>query len=315
MNIGTISVSAGEKKSGFLPVCGTEYQLPLTVVCGAKEGKTVLITAGVHNAEYVGIQAAIELAKELDPAALAGTILIVPLVNVSGFQKRTMSLVYEDQKNLNREFPGKEDGSVADRICHTITTELFSKADYYIDLHSGDGYEELTEYVYYVGAVDEAIKACAYSMARCVNVPYIVESQCTTGGAYNYANSIGIPAILLERGCMGSWSREEVERDKEDVRTILSFLGFTNQLVAYAPKKQHVFSQVIYEDAPVHGCWYPCKNVGERVLAGELLGEIRDYFGEVLHACVAKTDGIVLYQTKSLTILEGGPMITYGVIF
>lgn len=95
-----------------------------------------------------------------------------------------MSLVHEDGKNLNREFPSKEDGSVSACICRTIEKELFSKADYYIDLHCGDGYEELHPYVYYVGLVKESVKETALEMARQTSVDYIVESHVTAGGAY-----------------------------------------------------------------------------------------------------------------------------------
>ena len=82
---------------------------------------TVLITAGIHNAEYVGIQAAIELSNELDVDKLKGNVVIVPLANRSGFENRTMSRVFEDGKNLNRVFPGDPDGSEADRLAHMLS--------------------------------------------------------------------------------------------------------------------------------------------------------------------------------------------------
>ncbi len=47
----------------------------VTLICGEKEGETVLISGGVHNAEYVGIQAAMQLADELDPKKIAGNTL------------------------------------------------------------------------------------------------------------------------------------------------------------------------------------------------------------------------------------------------
>ena len=59
MNLGTVQVAAGEKQSGFLRVPGCGYELPITVICGSENGKTALVTAGIHSAEYVGIQAAI----------------------------------------------------------------------------------------------------------------------------------------------------------------------------------------------------------------------------------------------------------------
>ena len=191
-------IQPGEKKTGFLKAGDSGYELPVTVICGG-EGKTALVTAGIHNAEYVGIQAAMELARELQPEMLQGTVVIVPLVNVSGFSRRTMSMVYEDGKNLNREFPGRADGTAAEQICHAVSAELLERADYYIDLHSGDGYEEMHPYAYYVGPVEAQVRELSFQMARRVRVNYLVESQCTTKGAYNYASASGIPSVLIDR--------------------------------------------------------------------------------------------------------------------
>ena len=98
-----------------------------------------------------------------------------------------MSMVYEDGKNLNRVFPGDPNGTAADRIAHTMVTKLFSITDYYIDLHSGDGYEQLHPYVYYVGVVDDETADASLHMARHIGVKYVVRSTTATGGAYNYA--------------------------------------------------------------------------------------------------------------------------------
>ena len=310
MRIGKTEIQAGEKRTGFLPVEGNGASLPFTVIRGG-EGKTALVTAGVHNAEYPGIQAAIELAEELVPEQVKGTVIIVPLVNVSGFERRTMSMVYEDGKNLNRVFPGAVLGTAADRPAAAVVSELFSRADCYIDLHAGDGYEDLHPYAYYVGPVDKKVRETSFQMARRVNAEYLVESSCTTGGAYNYASAAGIPSILIERGGRGLWSREEVEEDKNDVRRVLSYFGILEG-EAEPVREQTVFREVVYENAPESGCWYPAFRPGERVRKGDTLGEIRDYFGRTVHVCTAKGDGVLLYQTVSLTLLKGGPMAAYG---
>ncbi|MER2152425.1 MAG: succinylglutamate desuccinylase/aspartoacylase family protein, partial [Candidatus Limivicinus sp.] len=105
------ALTPGKTVKDHIHVEGTELHVPHVLLCGKQPGKTVLITAGIHNAEYVGIQAAIELSNELDVETLCGNVIIVPLANRSGFENRTMSRVFEDGKNLNRVFPGDRDGS------------------------------------------------------------------------------------------------------------------------------------------------------------------------------------------------------------
>ena len=65
--IGGLTAKRGEKVNGFISVEGTRIQLPVTLICGTQDGETVLISGGVHNAEYVGIQSAIQLSHDLEP--------------------------------------------------------------------------------------------------------------------------------------------------------------------------------------------------------------------------------------------------------
>ena len=321
MRIGNLEACPGEKKAGWIPVDGTPYRLPVTMICGG-DGKTTLITAGVHSGEHVGVQAVMELAEELRPEDIGGTVILVPIVNVSGYGQRGTSMVWEDGKNLNREFPGNRDGTTAEKICRTVTDVLFPAADYYIDLHSGDYFEELHPYVYYVGPVKEQVRAAAQAMAACVDTEYVVESQVTTGGAYNYASAAGIPSILLERGGRGLWSRAEVEADKADVRNVLHHLyggagmsdGMRTEEALHEAGKQTLLTDVRYIDAPCGGCWYPFFSAGDICEKSAVLGEIRDYFGNVIHICRAAERCVILYQTVSLNLPKGSPMVAYGVI-
>ena len=155
--LGNFTVEPGKKKSGFLRIGGGEFQLPATILHGEQPGKTVLITAGIHAEEYVGIQSALELSEMLKVQKIAGTVVIVKVVNRKAFELRSGSDSHEDGKNLNRVFPGNREGTWSERLAYAIEKELLSIADYYIDLHSGDSYEQLTPYVYYAGAAAKEV--------------------------------------------------------------------------------------------------------------------------------------------------------------
>lgn len=299
----------GKTIKDHVHVQGTELHVPHVLLCGEHPGPTLLISAGIHSAEYVGIQAAIELSNELDVKELRGNVIILPLANRSGFENRTMSMVYEDGKNLNRVFPGDAKGSEADRLAHTLFEVFIKNVDYYIDLHSGDGFETLVPYVYYLG--DTSAEEKAKQMVTCVNTNYYVRSRCRTGGAYNLASIYGIPSVLIERGQLSLFSREEIEADKADVRNILRYAGILSGDWTEYPKQQLLEYS---NDAPCTGCWYPEKKVGNFFRKGEKLGEIRDYFGRSLFTEYAPEDGVLLHQCSSLNIIEKGPMVTYGVL-
>ena len=67
-----------------------------------------------------------------------------------------------------------------------------------------------------------------------------------------------------------------------------------------------------YQAASEDGLWYPAAKPGDMVAEGALLGTIRDYNGKLRETCRAEYTGVVLYQTCSLQVTEGGPVVAYG---
>ena len=307
-----ITVQPGKKWSGELELANGDIRLPATVLHGHGTGKTMLITAGVHAGEYVGIQAAIELSQKLKIEKVNGTIIIVKVMNRPAFEARNGSMGLDDGKNLNREFPGNPDGTEMERLAWAISQELQPAADYYIDLHSGDDYEKLIPYVYYAGAAAGEVVSLSRQMAEQVDVPYMVKSNVASGGSYNYAASQGIPSILIERGGMGDWTYEEVRSTRRDVRNILCHMGIYQGLKDFRTYYPLDVADVRYQDAEENGLWYPFKKVGDMIQEGDILGEVRDYEGNVKEVSVAEFDGVLLYQCGTLQVLGNGPMVTYG---
>lgn len=311
-SLGGLTAAPGERVQGELALAEGKFLLPAAILHGARPGKTVLITAGVHSGEYVGIQAAVELAEKLKIEKVAGTVVIVKVVNRPAFEQRAGSMVLEDGENLNRVFPGDPAGSASRQLADAMVRELFGAADYYIDLHSGDDYEKLASYVYYAGKAAPEVVEASRKMAQQVDVPYMVCSDVASGGAYNYAASAGIPSILIERGGMGDWSTEEVRSMRRDVRNILCGLGVYLGQKDYKTYYPLDVTDVSYQSAAHAGLWYPAKMPGDVIQKGEYLGCVRDYQGDSLEICRAEYDGVILYQTGSLQVLEDGPMIAYG---
>ena len=144
MTLCGFEIAPGEKRQVKLPVPGG-VPLEAWLLCGAHPGKTLVVTAGVHGCEYVGILALQKLVEMLDCATLFGQVILLPLVNSKGFFAGVKQLNPADGRNLNREFPGKEDGTETQRMAWTIEKLLYPEADFLLDLHGGDWNEELEE--------------------------------------------------------------------------------------------------------------------------------------------------------------------------
>ncbi|MDD3192926.1 MAG: M14 family metallopeptidase [Oscillospiraceae bacterium] len=310
LKIGTLAAAAGEKVHGFYQVEGTDLTMPVTLINGRGEGKVLLLTAGVHPDEYPGIAAAIQLSNELQPADICGGVVIVPMTNYSGFLAKKGSHVPADGKNLNRLFPGDPNGTEGDRLADAITKDFHSVCDYNIDLHSGGIDEEMKPLIFFSLMGGKEIEETSRQMALSCSVSYIVRST-ATNGEYSSAVLHGLPSLLLERGGNGFWSQEETDADKRDVRAVLKHLGILACEVEPAKIPVEIAVTKYYE-SDATGCWYPCFRPGERVQKGELLGEIRDHRDQVLSRYYAEYDGVVLYQTSSLSILKNKALVAFG---
>ena len=104
---GSLTAEPGQRRHGWVSVPGVAppSELPAVVCRGRVSGPTLAVTAGIHAAEYPGIAAAARLAREVDPAQLRGTLIIIPLVNSPGFYERSIYTNPRDGKNINRTFP------------------------------------------------------------------------------------------------------------------------------------------------------------------------------------------------------------------
>lgn len=298
------------KKQVTYRVPDTDITIPATLLCGRKAGKTITISAGVHSREYIGIETLIRLAQELTPEMVQGTILLLHCCNYKGFLSRSSDVMPQDGKNLNRVFPGAADGTPTQKLAAFLESEIIGHTDYLVDLHSGGFCEALVPHVYYHGAAKLSVCAKSFRIAELTSAKYLVRSE-TKNGFYSHAGQCGVPAIILERGGCGLLHEEEVRQDLADVKNILRGLGFLLDLPAKV-YPHRLAQNGHYLNAPASGCWYPKKQPGDRLKTGELLGEIRSIYGETLFRISAEADGVLLYQTASLGIKAGTPMIAYA---
>lgn len=310
LKVGSLSATVGSKVQGYLEVEGTPVKMPITLINGVNEGKTVVITGGTHGGEYPGVEASIRLAKILQPAEVSGQLTIVHPVNVPAFQAKLQYVGPYDGKNLNREYPGLATGTVTQRIAYTISSQLFTQADFYMDLHGGDIHESLTPFVIYSKLGDEAQTKLSLEASKALGVKYVCGSV-STNGTFGCAATMGVPGFLGEIGNCGLWSEAEVKQYVDGVSNVLRLLKVLPGEVV-ENKEAVVVDHMTGLDAQQTGCWYPCVKINDVVKKGQKLGEIRDYFTNVLGEYFAPCDGVMLYVISSLPINAGDPIIAIG---
>ena len=311
MRLSDFKAGSGVKQTLPLPVT-SPYPVEMTVICGSRPGKTLVVTAGVHGCEYVGIETLNRLKRELESAALSGRVILLPLVNPEGFYQGSKQTIPADGKNLNRMFPGKPDGTFSSQLARVLEETLYPEADFLMDLHGGDVNEALTPLVFFPASVPESLSAAASAAAESLSVPYRVAST-SQNGLYSWAAQCGIPALLVERGDRGLWSEKEVAACRENVYELMRHLGILNAASGSPCLQQAEIRRAVYEEAPADGFWYPAVSAaGQKLKQGALLGTLKDSYGNEIARYTAPFEGVVLYYTLSLGVRSGDPLIAYG---
>lgn len=309
--IGQLSAAPGEKTQGYLPVAKAELALPITIINGKQAGKILVILSGIHGGEYLGIETAIQLAKQIKADSVNGAVILVHPVNTAAFYDRLSYVNPLDHKNLNRVFPGKLDGSVSERIAFTITNELFAKADFFIDLHGGDLHEALVPFTAVSLSGDGEVDRLSKESANLMGFEYNINMG-FPGTTFGTAAAMAIPGFLAEFGQCGRWQAEDVQRYFDAIQNVLKHIGVLSAepVVPLNKVKELTSFETVYASAS--GCWYPFLELGAEFSKGEQIGEIRDVFTEPLQACYAPCNGSLIVLTKSLAVKKGDPIFGIG---
>src|SRR5438045_3499265 len=112
--VGSATATIGQKAVGVIPVpAGSDLgaNVPVVVIHGSRPGPVLAIAAGAHGTEYASIIAVEQLIGVLNPQEIAGTVILLPLINVQSFEQKTPHINPVDGKNMNRFYPGRLNGT------------------------------------------------------------------------------------------------------------------------------------------------------------------------------------------------------------
>jgi len=152
--------------------------------------------------------------KPLDPSQIAGTIRIVPIVNLPGY--RSKSRYFPDGRDLNRHFPGDPKGSTTKRVAAQTWKYLFHDADAIVDLHSaGKGRSNMPQVRAYLTHAGSNI------LAKAFGIEIILDSKPPSGSLRKAAIEHDIPVITYEGGGANVLDHESVKVAMHGVLNVL----------------------------------------------------------------------------------------------
>lgn len=317
------SIAPGSRADFRIPVPegsdGATF-IPVTIIHGAQPGPVLAVVAGVHGFEFAPILAAERLAERVDPARLSGTLVLVRIANVPGFEGRSPNVNPVDRKNLNRVFPGKADGTQTERMAGLIAREVVARSHFLMDVHSGDGAEFLDPFIGVYGGPLATDFPLALKVARGFGFPNIVrysmdtQEQIDRGRSLNRQGvAMGKPTILVEIGQNGSRDEADVAAIVSGVENALIVLGMAKGPLPDVPPPVRLFEGTVGAAASHTGVFHPARPGPRPVAKGELLGTIRDYTGREVERILSPIDGYALYGITGPPVEAGDSVVTIAV--
>jgi uncharacterized protein len=294
-------------------------EVPFVEIAGSGDGPLLTVIAGVHGCEYASMSAVRRWTRDLETRELRGRVRAVPVLNVTAFAARAPFVVPEDGKNLNRCFPGKADGTLAERLAYDTFRQLIAGSDAVIDAHCGDLVEALQPFALYeAGSAEHK----ARELATAYGLPYVIRQEAgpdraVAGTSSGAAAEAGIAAITAEAGGCGLVQEHAVRLHVAGLNQVLVVLGMADGTAgAAADRGQQTFlGRFLWLRCKQAGWWEPTVGPGDSLTEGEVIGTVSSLDGsEVLETISAPTECVVIFLTSSPAVADDGLLIGLGAV-
>lgn len=277
---------------------GQPLTLPLHVLNGALPGPTLMVIGVVHGEEIFAIDAIRVALAKVDLARLRGTVLAVPVANPAALAANTRNTPL-DMLDLNRQFPGSQDGWLSERIAAAITP-LIDRSDALLHIDGGS-LDRVIHYVFLkAGANDDE---SSVRLSRAFGLQYLYRGAHSPGSVTSYAAGRGIPAVLAEIGGSTLYGDPRyLARASGGVLNVMRAL----EMVEGAPSHvdQRLLTNRTLVRIPVGGIFHPAVGldaIDAELPGGTLLGSVMDpYSLEEVGAIYAPYPRSLLLQLRVL---------------
>jgi len=311
VTLGTASAQPGTMDTGRLAVGesrdGSPVRLPVAVVNGAEDGKTLYVQAASDGDELNGVGVVQRLVPRLDPQQLSGTVLVVGIVNYHAFQVAQHRNPIDDTK-MNRAYPGNADGTSSERIA-AATFDAATRADFVLDLHQGSTSQMIDECRVRCGTRHRLHDDCL-ELAKVFGCGYILDQKGPDGQLARAAPDEGVPTIDPELGGCVGWDEQSIQLGVDGVFNVLRYYGFAEETYSFeAQTRATGFDQY---GSPTGGLVAFQTELGERVSRGETLYTITDVFGQEKAEVTADSSGIFWRARRLPQVATGEYVCSVG---
>ena len=292
---------------------GQHWYVSVLVAVGAKPGKRVVLTSGVHGDEMSSVHAVQTIMNQLDPAQMSGTVLAVPDVSrpaLEGMARRWPSSGRGiDLIDMNREWPGNENGfSATSRHAGLVFNRLLRpNADFALDFHTGATAMDVTAFILARMEIPEV-----RAMAELFPIGQIFDNPAYPTLLANAYINVGIPAITPEIGASRILDLSMIPLFVEGTMNVLKHHGIIAGAMGRTGKDTNIFiANSGHAVLATHGGFVELLvKLNDKVKVGQKVAIQRNTFGEVVAEYTSGVAGEVMARRSDATAEPGTLLIT-----
>ncbi len=280
-----------------IQIAGLSQPTPVLVVNGVNPGPTLCLTGAIHGDELNGIEIVRRTVYDLDPDELSGRVIGIPIVNLQGFQRGSRYL--PDRRDLNRHFPGTPTGSLADRIAHSLFTQVIKHCDLLVDIHTGSLRRTNLPQL----RADMNIPSVA-DLTRGFDRMAVVHSTGAEGMLRTAAVAVGITAVTLEAGESLRIQEHQIEAGVHSINSLMEKQGMISRMFVWGDPEP-VYYNSYWIRSEHGGILFSDIELGDRVSQGQILGYVADPITNAQHPIRAVSDGRVIGMAVDQVVMAG----------
>ena len=236
---------------------------------------------------------------------IKGTLILVPIVNVFGFNYKSRYL--PDRRDLNRSFPGSRRGSLASRLAYVFMKEIVNKSTHGIDLHTGAIHRTNLP----------QIRACldhheTKELAKAFGVPVVIDSSLRDKSLREAARKKNVAMLLFEGGQALRFEESVINSALKGCISVMHNIGMIEKALVgkkhLNPSDIYIAKASYWTRAPQSGAFVAKKKIGEKIRVCDVLAIISDPFGKNEMKVLAEEDGILIGSALLPLVNQGDAM-------
>lgn len=299
------NVHPGEIANLALPLpeqysCAPLY-MPIKVIHSKQKGPCLIVFSVLKGTELNGLEIANRIIKSITPAQISGTIIAIPVLNVYGLTHYPATLPIGN--DLASCFPGNEKGTYGERIAYLVTHEIFKKADYCIELETGDLNHNILPQVYC-----NFDNKRAKELAKVFKTPVITNVTLEGNPLRQTTEELQVPLIVYQAGEAMRFDENAIKLGVDGVKNVMRAID----MLSKEPTQEvtPIFSrEEEWIIAHKGGILHPGVSLGQTIEEEETIGVISDPFGaDIIEPIKSPQKGVVVGVNTSPLIHEGLPI-------